>query len=130
VCVTIVLIGYTHKIDKSCFHFSDSIIVMITVGGLCDLTGEVGRFAVKRGTARDFDGVGLCLETNSVILKSILLLEQTPSSINKKMDQLRKSVHKIERMMYEMSLSQAAGMNVSTEIKDNDAAAAAVEEDK
>ena len=57
-------------------------------------------------------------------------MEQTPSSINKKMDQLRKSVHKIERMMYEMSLSQAAGMNVSTEIKDNDAAAAAVEEDK
>lgn len=100
------------------------------LGGLCDLTGEVGRFAVKRGTARDFDGVGLCLETNSVILKSILLLEQTPSSINKKMDQLRKSVHKIERMMYEMSLSQAAGMNVSTEIKDNDATAAAVEEDK
>jgi len=84
------------------------------LGGLCDLTGEIGRYAVQRGTARDYDGVGLCLESNSVILNAIVLLERAPPSINKKMEQLRKSVTKIKRMTYEMSLSQAAGMNMTT----------------
>jgi len=84
------------------------------LGGLCDLTGEIGRYAVQRGTARDYDGVGLCLESNSVILNAIVLLERAPPSIQKKMEQLRKSVTKIKRMTYEMSLSQAAGMNMTT----------------
>ena len=87
------------------------------LGGVCDLTGEIGRYAVQCGTARDYDGVSLCLESNSIILKSIQLLERSPSSINKKMDQLRKSVQKIERMTYEMSLSKAAGMNINSEVK-------------
>jgi predicted translin family RNA/ssDNA-binding protein len=87
------------------------------LGGVCDLTGEIGRYAVQCGTARDYDGVSLCLESNSIILKSIQLLERSPSSINKKMQQLSKSVEKIQRMTYEMSLSKAAGMNINTEVK-------------
>ncbi|KAL3903901.1 MAG: hypothetical protein SGILL_010269, partial [Bacillariaceae sp.] len=88
------------------------------LGGLCDLTGEVGRYAVQRGTARDYDGVRLCLEANSAICLAIQTLERAPGGINKKMDQLRRSVEKIERMTYEMSLSKAAGINKSTEVSD------------
>jgi len=87
------------------------------LGGLCDLTGEIGRFAVKCGTERDEDGLRLCLETNTLILLSIQTkLLHIPNRVNKKMDQLKRSVQKIERMTYEMSLSRAAGMNMSTEM--------------
>ena len=85
------------------------------LGGLCDLTGEIGRYAVQRGTARDFDGVRACLETNSAVLLAIQMLERFPSGIGKKMDQLRLSVEKIERMTYELSLSEATGRKVDSE---------------
>ena len=86
------------------------------LGGLCDLTGEIGRYAVQRGTARDYDGVRMCLEANAAVSLAIQTLERAPGGINKKMDQLRRSVEKIERMTYEMSLSKAAGINKSTEV--------------
>ncbi|KAG7349694.1 translin family [Nitzschia inconspicua] len=89
------------------------------LGGLCDLTGEIGRFAVQCGTSRDYDGVRLCLEANSAISLAISTLERAPNGINKKMDQLRRSVEKIERMTYEMSLSKAAGININTEVTEN-----------
>lgn len=79
------------------------------LGGLCDLTGEVGRYAVQCGTARDVDGVKLCLQTNGAILTAIQTLERTPSGMGKKMDVLRHSVEKLQRILYEMSLSEAAG---------------------
>lgn len=88
------------------------------LGGLCDLTGEIGRFAVQRGTARDYEGVTQCLEANTAILNSIQSLERTPNRINKKMEQLKRSVSKIERMIYELSLSKAAGMKMNSEVKD------------
>ena len=89
------------------------------LGGPCDLTGEIGWYTVQRGTARDYDGVRQCLEANSAISLAISTLERAPGGINKKMDQLRQSVKKIERMTYEMSLSKAAGMNISTEVTEN-----------
>ena len=84
------------------------------LGGLCDLTGEVGRYAVQRGTARDSDSVKLCLHTNSCILNAMQSMERLPSAMNKKMDQLGHSVEKLERMLYEMSLSEATGRKVET----------------
>jgi len=84
------------------------------LGGLCDLTGEVGRFAVQKATARDEHGVKLCLQTNKAILTAIQSMERTPQKLSKKMDQLCKSVEKLERILYELSLSEATGRNVQT----------------
>lgn len=92
------------------------------LGGLCDLTGEIGRFAVQKGTARDYEGVHQCLEANAAILNAIQGLEKTPNRIHKKMETLKRSVSKIERMIYEMSLSKAAGMKMNSEVKDGPAA--------
>jgi predicted translin family RNA/ssDNA-binding protein len=83
------------------------------LGGLCDLTGEIGRYAVQRGTARDFDGVKLCLATNTAIYLAMQTLERLPGGIGKKMDQLRQSVEKLERMTYELSLSEATGRKIA-----------------
>jgi predicted translin family RNA/ssDNA-binding protein len=85
------------------------------LGGLCDLTGEIGRYAVQRGTARDFDGVKMCLEANSAILVAMQTLGRLPGGIGKKMDQLRRSVEKLERMTYELSLSEATGRKIQSE---------------
>ena len=81
------------------------------LGGICDLTGEVGRFAVQQGTRRNTQAVTLCLETNLSILLSLQGLSRFPSggSLGKKMNPLRMSVEKLERMLYELSLVEATG---------------------
>jgi len=83
------------------------------LGGLADLTGEVGRFAVTRGTQRDTTGVKLSLETDTSILYALDSLSKLPGGgLNKKIDPLRRSVEKLERMLYELSLVKATGRNV------------------
>jgi len=92
------------------------------LGGLCDLTGEVGRYAVQRGTVRDSEGVRRCLTTNRAILYALELLERLPSmgGIGKKMDPLRHSVEKLERMCYELSLVEATGRSIVVDsVKEN-----------
>jgi len=91
------------------------------LGGLCDLTGEVGRYAVQRGTERDHASVRACLETNATILSLIEGMRMN----NKKVGAVRQSVEKLERMLYEMSLSEAAGgRQVQSEAADAVVAAA------
>jgi predicted translin family RNA/ssDNA-binding protein len=87
------------------------------LGGLCDLTGEVGRSAVQMGTKRDSNGVQFCLETNLSILFSLETLQRFPSGsyIHKKMDTLRQSVEKLERMLYELSLVKATGREIKVD---------------
>jgi len=92
------------------------------LGGLCDLSGEVGRYAVQRGTVRDSEGVRLCLTTNRAILYALEMLERLPSmgGIGKKMDPLRFSVEKLERMCYELSLVEATGRSIVVDsVKEN-----------
>ena len=79
------------------------------LGGLCDLTGEIGRYAVARGTVRDRDGVQLCLEANKSIYNALKLLGKLPSNINKKMSMVSQSVEKLERLLYEQSLMLMTG---------------------
>ena len=81
------------------------------LGGLCDLTGEVGRYAVQRGTLRDSKGVQFCLNTNLSILFAMESLKRFPGQIGKKMGALRNSVEKLEKMLYELSLVEATGRN-------------------
>lgn len=86
------------------------------LGGLCDCTGEIGRYAVQRGTARDIDAVKLCLASNASILNTMQSMERLPGNISKKMDMLRRSVEKLERMLYELSLSEATGRNMKSDM--------------
>lgn len=79
------------------------------IGGLCDLTGEIGRYAVKRATFRDLQNVKLCMETNMSILFALESLSTFPGNLGKKLDPLRRTVEKQERMLYELSLVQATG---------------------
>lgn len=60
----------------------------------------------------------MCLTANSDILRALELMERTPGG-NKKLDAVRRSVEKLERMLYEMSLSAAAGgRNVESHVNE------------
>jgi predicted translin family RNA/ssDNA-binding protein len=88
------------------------------LGGLCDLTGEIGRFSVKRATVRDNESVQNCVETNIAVLFAMESLSKFPGNISKKVDPLRRTVEKQERILYELSLVQATGRNTSTGVND------------
>lgn len=79
------------------------------LGGLCDLTGEIGRFAVARGTARDKESVKLCLDSNKSIYMTLKMLGKLPKNISKKVGMVSKSVEKLERLLYEQSLIEMTG---------------------
>jgi len=72
------------------------------LGGLCDLTGEIGRKAVRLGTDRDLVGVKDCLATSDAILHEIETLQGGVH--HKKVEEVRRNVTKMERVVYELSL--------------------------
>ena len=77
------------------------------VGGLCDLTGEIGRYAVAAATRRDAAAVRECYETDIAVLE---LLGSLPAGnkLSKKLDALHGSVRKLETILYELSLAKAS----------------------
>lgn len=80
------------------------------LGGLCDLTGEIGRYAVKMGTSRNTEKVQNCLDTNSSILHAIQSLKcNLPSYLGKKIGPLKMSVDKLEHILYELTLLKLSG---------------------
>lgn len=89
------------------------------LGGLCDLTGEVGRYAVARGTVRDKESVKLCLDTNKSIQNALKIMGKLPGSIGKKQTALIRSVENLERMIYELSLMEMTGREVVTAVEDS-----------
>lgn len=100
----------------------DDITLPITVdeyiGGLCDLTGEIGRFAVARGTVRDKESVKICLETSKNIYMAIRMAGKLPGNINKKMNPLKNSIEKMERILYEQSLMEMAGRKFESSMEE------------
>lgn len=66
------------------------------------------------------DGVKLSLDTNSSIHYALQSLAKLPGGgLNKKLDPLRRSVEKLERMLYELSLVQATGRNIVAGIEES-----------
>ncbi|KAL7545072.1 hypothetical protein ACHAWF_008433 [Thalassiosira exigua] len=91
------------------------------LGGLCDLTGEIGRYAVSRGTVRDKQSVKMCLDSNKAIHMTLKMLGKVPKGIQKKVNMVCRSVEKLERMQYEQSLMEMTGRKeFSTAARDND----------
>lgn len=79
------------------------------LGGLCDLTGEIGRFAVARGTARDKEGVKLCLDSCKSVYMTIKMLGKLPRNVSKKVSMVSKTVEKLQRVFYEQNLMEMSG---------------------
>ena len=88
----------------------DDLLPSEYLGGVCDLVGEIGRFAVRRATERDAPAVRACLGTAVAVQSAILVLGQAaPRGIAKKVEALKTAVRKLEQLLYELSLVERSG---------------------
>ena len=79
------------------------------LGGLADLTGEVGRHAVARGTARDKESVRRCLDLSRDVHLLLRLLGKLPRNVTKKLSMVGKTVEKLQRVFYEQNMLEMTG---------------------
>lgn len=76
------------------------------LGGIMDLTGEVGRFAIRsasKGRSAVAD-VELCLSCVDAVYSGCQELPNIPGSLGKKMGPLKGTLSKIEGVLYELAL--------------------------
>lgn len=73
------------------------------VSGLCDVPGELYRYAIKSATARDFDMTKKCYQYAQEIIGELIDMDLTGYHRNK-FDQAKQALHKLEQVVYEVSL--------------------------
>lgn len=75
------------------------------IAGLCDVPGELYRYAIKSATNRDLDMVKKCSEMAQEITGELIEFNLT-SYLRNKFDQAKSAVQKIEKVVYELSLKE------------------------
>lgn len=75
------------------------------IGGLCDLPGELYRYAVKSATVKNLTMVKKCFDVSEEIIAELMDMDLTGYNRNK-FDQAKSALHKIEQVVYELSLRQ------------------------
>ncbi len=73
------------------------------IGGLCDLPGELYRYAIKSATAKNFVMVEKCYKVSEEIIGELMDMDLTGYNRNK-FDQAKGALHKLEQVVYEVSL--------------------------
>ncbi|MDD2656929.1 MAG: hypothetical protein PHQ18_05205 [Patescibacteria group bacterium] len=73
------------------------------VGGLCDVPGELYRYAIKSATEKDMDKVKECANMAQEITGELIEFNLT-SYLRNKFDQAKMAAQKIEQIVYELSL--------------------------
>jgi predicted translin family RNA/ssDNA-binding protein len=75
------------------------------IGGLCDVPGELYRYAIKSATEKNFKEVTRCYETAEEIIGELVDMDLTGYN-RQKFDQAKQALHKLEQVVYEVSLRQ------------------------
>jgi len=78
----------------------------VYIGGLCDVPGELYRYAIKSATEKKFDSVKKCYDAAEEIIGELVDMDLTGYNRNK-FDQAKQALHKIEQVVYEVSLRQS-----------------------
>lgn len=73
------------------------------LAGLCDVPGELYRYAIKAATERNIDLVKKCSEMASEIIGELIQFNLT-SYLRTKFDQAKQAAQKLEQVVYEVSL--------------------------
>lgn len=73
------------------------------ISGLCDVPGELYRYAIKSATARDFEMTKKCYQYSEEIIGELIDMDLTGYHRNK-FDQAKQSLHRLEQVVYEISL--------------------------
>ena len=73
------------------------------VSGLCDVPGEILRYATKSATERKFDLVKKCYEVAEAIVAELVDMDLTGYN-RQKFDQAKQALNKLQQIVYEVSL--------------------------
>lgn len=73
------------------------------ISGLCDVPGELYRYAIKSATARDFEMTNKCYKYTEEIIGELIDMDLTGYHRNK-FDQAKQALHKLQQVVYEISL--------------------------
>ena len=73
------------------------------VSGLCDVPGEIVRYAIKNATERKFAEVKKANEVVEVIINEMIDMDLTGYN-RQKFDQAKQALHKLQQIVYEISL--------------------------
>jgi predicted translin family RNA/ssDNA-binding protein len=77
----------------------------VYIGGLCDVPGELYRYAIKSATARDIEMTKKCAQIAQEIIGELIEFNLT-SYLRTKFDQAKQAVQKLEQVVYEVSLRE------------------------
>ncbi len=75
----------------------------IFISGLCDVPGELLRYAIKSATEKNFAEVKRCREVADEIIGQLVDMNLTGYN-RQKFDQAKQALHKLEQVLYEVSL--------------------------
>jgi len=75
------------------------------ISGLCDVPGELYRYAIKSATDKKFDRVKDCYEIVEEIITELVDMDLTGYN-RQKFDQAKQALHKLEQVVYEVSLKR------------------------
>lgn len=73
------------------------------ISGLCDVPGELCRYAIRAATARNFELTKKCYEYAEEIIGELMDMDLTGYHRNK-FDQAKQALHKLEQVVYEVSI--------------------------
>ena len=77
----------------------------VYIGGLCDVPGELYRYAIKCATARNLKMTKKCAVMAQEIIGELIEFNLT-SYLRTKFDQAKQAVQKLEQVVYELSLRE------------------------
>ncbi len=75
------------------------------VSGLCDVPGEIVRYALKSATERKFDIVKHCYEVAEAIINELIDMDLTGYH-RQKFDQAKQALNRLQQIVYEVSLNE------------------------
>ncbi len=75
----------------------------VYLAGLCDVPGELYRYAIRAATNQDIDAVAECNDMAQQIIETLTEFEFT-KYLRNKFDQAKQAAHKLEYVVYEVSL--------------------------
>ena len=72
-------------------------------GRMCDLPGELYRYAIKSATEKNFKAVKKCYDAAAEIIGELVDMDLTGYN-RQKFDQAKQALQKLEQVVYEVSL--------------------------
>jgi predicted translin family RNA/ssDNA-binding protein len=77
----------------------------VYIGGLADVPGELLRYAIKSATEKKFDMVRKCFAAAEEIIGEMVDMNLTGYN-RQKFDQAKQALHKLQQVVYEVSLRE------------------------